>query len=490
MKTAYLIYCANNPNFPHFPEASLALAAELNKIGVSSVIIDLRLGQDKTIQIHDPLFFGFTVYSNESIKYALTFAQKMRKIFPDIPLVWGGPHLHMRPEESAAHELVDLACYGEGETTVRELSHLLLKNSKDYTLVPGVVFKKNNDIHKTERQPYQNIDSLNFYQYELVYLSRYARQAKKHFYYQTSRGCVHKCRFCNYNYQYIWRGKSVLKVKNEIKMILERFKPYEFYFSDANFFANKERFKQILSAIKEMSLKDFRWTAFCRFDDLSSFSDETLDLMRSTGCFKLNLGGESGSDKVLNYLNKSITVSQITEGLERCRKYGIIADVSFIAGLPHETEDDLNKTLDIILHIYKNYPQHLVNGLFYYQPYPNTPLMEEIALSYDIPIPRDLAGWGLKPVTAPYRQYLPWLSDKTYAKIFTLTQIVNFLYLKKRLKEYVDSKVVGAKYNLLLWLTNIFMPFVKLRLEKKNFIFPFEWKLYYLIKKYFIGMDL
>jgi len=490
MKTAYLVYCANNQALPHFPESSLALAAELKKINIPVKIIDLRLVNQRKIKIEDPLFFGFTIYSNESIKYALDFAKAMRREFPRTPLVWGGPHVHMMPEQTAEHALVDLACYGEGETTISELGRILATGSNDFSKIPQVVYKQNGLIQKTPQQPLQKLDDIEFYPYELLDLPLYEKAAKTHFYYQTSRGCVHHCRFCNYNYQYTWRGKSGAKVTAEIQEIVERFHPYELYFSDANFFADKNRVQDILLRVKAANFPDFRWMAFCRFDDLSAFSDELMALMKDTGCLRLNLGGESGSDRILSYLNKGVTIKQIQEGLKRCVEYGIVADVSFIAGVPGETDDDLCETLTVISDIYKKYPGHMVNGLFYYQPYPNTPLMEEIAGRYALPIPHDLSGWGHRPVTSPRREYFPWLSDKAYSKIFSLTQIVNFLYLKQRLEDYLKNGVMNKKYVFLLKLCGILTPFVKLRLKKKNFDFPWEWKLYYFLKKRFVGMDL
>lgn len=480
MRAAYLIYCANLPGFPHFPEASLALASELKKINIPSVIIDLRLVKERLIDIKSPLFFGFTIYSNESIKYAMDFAKRIRSSFPAIPFVWGGPHAHMVPEQTAAHDLVDAACYGEGEATVRELARQLVSEKKDFHKIPGIVFREKGRICKTELEDYKNLDDLDFYPYELLDLNLYKKTVYTHFYYQTSRGCIHRCRFCSYNYQHRWRSKSNKKVVEEVTRIKEYFNPYEFYISDANFFASKKRALEILMEFKRLKI---RWTAFGRFDDLSFFSDEELRLMKESGCVKLNLGGESGSDKVLEYLNKGVAVHQIIEGITRCNRYGINVDVSFLAGTPGETNEDLDKTIDVILKIYKMHPDNMVNGLFYYQPYPNTPLMEEIMPRYHLPLPDNLAEWGEKPITAPYREYLPWLSDKDYSKIFSLTQIINFLYLRKRLEIYLRNKVLDKRYKILTQLTKFLLPFVKLRLERKNFNYPMEWKLYYLLKK-------
>ena len=487
MCIAYLIYCANLPGFPHFPEASLALAGELKRINISSKIIDLRLIKKEAIDIKAPLFFGFTIYSNESIKYALDLAVRLRKDFPETPMAWGGPHVHMLPEQTVEHELVDIACYGEGEASVRELAHQLVNQKKDFHKIPGIVFKENGQVRRTALEGYKNLDELEFYPYELLDINLYKKTTCTHFYYQTSRGCIHRCRFCNYNYQSRWRGKSSQKVADELTWIKERFNPYEFYISDCNFFSGKKRAMEIIFEFKRLNI---RWTAFCRFDDLASFSDDELQLMKESGCLKLNLGGESGSDMILEYLNKGINSMQIIDGIRRCNRYGIMADVSFIAGVPKETEEELNETIDIILKIYKMHPDNMVNGLFYYQPYPNTPLMEEIMPRYRLPLPQDLAGWGEKPITSPYREYLPWLSDKDYAKIFSLTQIVNFLYLRKRLEIYLKNNILDKRYKLLLKLTGLLLPLVKLRLEKRIFSCPYEWMLYYRVKKKFLNMDL
>ncbi len=429
MSTAYLIYCANIPHYPHFPESSLALAGELKKINVDSRIIDLRLERERGIRIKEPLFFGFTIYSNESIRSALLFAEKLRRRFPGVPLVWGGPHVHMLPEQTAFHPLVDIACYGEGELTVRALALQMLQPQRDYHKVPGIAFKEGGTVIKTAPAVFEDLDQLDFYPYGLLNRRLYQRTAQSHFYYQTSRGCIHRCRFCNYNYQSRWRGKSSDRVAEEVTRIIREFHPHELYISDANFFADQKRVLEIMQKLKGRTTAPLRWTAFCRFDDLCAFPDPMLGLMKETGCFKLNMGGESGSDPVLEYLHKGLTVSQIMRGIQRCNEYGIIVDVSFMAGTPEESNEDLRKTLELILTINRLHPDNMVNGLFYYQPYPNTPLLQELLSRYPIPLPRSLEGWGRKPVTAPYREYLPWLSNQRYWKIFALTQIG---YLGKR----------------------------------------------------------
>jgi len=101
-----------------------------------------------------------------------------------------------------------------------------------------------------------------------------------------------------------------------------------------------------------------------------------------------------------------------------------------------------------------------------------------------------LSEWGTKPITSPYRDYLPWLSDADYSKIFSLTQIVNFLYLRKRLRLHRRQTRINIKFNVLYFLSNLLMPFVTLRLKNKFFRLPVEWKLYYLIKKKLLHMDL
>jgi radical SAM superfamily enzyme YgiQ (UPF0313 family) len=396
----------------------------------------------------------------------------------------------MEPEQTARHPLVDCACYGEGECTVRSLGEMLAGGDDSYERVPGVVFKQGREVVRTPAEYVQNLDDLEFHPYELLDLGLYARTSATHFYYQTSRGCTHRCRFCNYNYQYRWRGKSSVKVASEIRTIQERFKPYEFYFSDGNFFADKRRVSAILQEIRNSCLPNLRWTSFCRFDDLCSLSDETLALMRQTGCFKLNLGGESGSDSILRYLNKGITSADIVRGVERANSHGILTDVSFIAGTPRETPEDLYKTVDMVLRIYEMHVDNMVNGLYYYQPYPNTPLTQEIVSRYRLPLPATLDEWGRRPITSPYREYLPWLSDEAYRRIFSLTQIVNFLYLRKRLEIALRNKLIAKPYRLLYKISDILLPLVHLRLKKRNFVFPLEWRLYYILKKKLLHIDL
>ena len=121
MKQIYLVYTSNNPLVPHFPETVLYLAGALRDNGFTSTIFDLDVMPESELKMTNPLFIGISIYTNESILKGLTYAKKIRQIFPDTKLVWGGPHAQLAPEETARHQLVDVLCYDEGKRSLLKL---------------------------------------------------------------------------------------------------------------------------------------------------------------------------------------------------------------------------------------------------------------------------------------------------------------------------------------------------------------------------------
>ncbi len=108
---------------PQLPLALLHIAAALQQEGFGVRILDMRLQDYRGIEIGDPLFVGVSCMTGLQIKYALEFAQKVKNQNPSVPLVWGGVHPTLLPEQTASHRLVDVVVRGEGELIIKDLAN-------------------------------------------------------------------------------------------------------------------------------------------------------------------------------------------------------------------------------------------------------------------------------------------------------------------------------------------------------------------------------
>ena len=172
----------------------------------------------------------------------------------------------------------------------------------------------------------------------------------------SSRGCYYRCRFCTYHWLFPrvhYRSLNVLR--EELKAINELGFVRHVRFTDDNFTARNDRIKAVL----EMMIREkfsFKWSSFAR---ASALTPELVTLMKRSGCEFLDLGLESGSQKILDNMDKRLSSRQSFEAIRMLNDHGIISRGSFIIGYPGETRDTFFETIDFINE----------SGLPYYQPY-------------------------------------------------------------------------------------------------------------------------
>lgn len=172
----------------------------------------------------------------------------------------------------------------------------------------------------------------------------------------SSRGCFYRCRFCTYHWLFPEvHYKSIDVLKQELKKIETLGFVKHVRFTDDNFTANKARIKAVL----EMMIREefgFTWSSFAR---ASALTPDLVELMKRSGCEFVDLGLESGSQTILDNMDKRLKKEQSFEAIRMLNDYGIISRGSFIIGYPGETTDTFSETIDFING----------SGLPYYHPY-------------------------------------------------------------------------------------------------------------------------
>ena len=160
----------------------------------------------------------------------------------------------------------------------------------------------------------------------------------------TSRGCAFKCVHCISNL--LWsrkvRFRSSDNVVKEIEEIVNKYNIREFNILDDTFTLRKDRLMEICRKIIEKNLKIF-WICFSR---VNTIDEEMADIMYKAGCRKISFSSESGSQKILNLMNKSATVEMGRKAISAVRKYGIEAHASFMFGNLGETKETIRETID------------------------------------------------------------------------------------------------------------------------------------------------
>ena len=298
----------------------------------------------ETVQIATESDFVVLFTSTPGFASDVRLAQMMKAAKPALKIAFVGPHVTTNPEESLnASEAIDFVTHKEFDYSVTEFaSGMPLEDIK------GVSFRKDGKIvHTEKRLPIENLDALPWatpiYKRDMDY-TRYNVPFLLHPYisFYTTRGCPAKCTFCLWPQTFdghMWRQRSVDDVANEVKQALELFPDVkEIFFDDDTFTISKER---VLALCERFKPLNFTWSCTSRVHvDL-----ETLQAMRAAGCRLFIVGFESGNPQILKNIKKGATVEQGREFMKNCKKAGIVVHGDFIIGLPGETRETIEESL-------------------------------------------------------------------------------------------------------------------------------------------------
>lgn len=472
----------------NIPLSVLSLASPLQEAGFEVLIIDQRVNKNWKFDIQNSIdntaYAGLSTLTGNTILYGLEIAKFIRKVNPEVPLVWGGVHPTLASEQTLENEFVDVVVRGEGEVTAVELAKCISEQG-DLSSIDGISFKKGNGIFHNQDREFINLNELPNIPYHLLDASKYTLDT--YFHYQSARGCPHRCEFCDVIafHRRLWRFKSVEKTIAELNYIVERYHPETIEFVDDNFFVNRRRVEEICRGIIEHKLK-FNWLVTCRADYFPKFTISFLELIKEAGCKEIYVGAESGSQRILNLINKDCKVENIIEAAEKLVSVGIKMSCNFMSGFPEETKEDIQKTIELMFTLRKigKSPKQLhIGGILIYTPYPATPMFHKVVNHGFIP-PKSFESWGRlimgdkKNITWYQRDYVEYIHilfhitrDKEgWDKISLLTLVKQTLRL---------GIIKGTIFTILRYLSMY-------RWKHQYFKFPLDVKLLALIRKYFI----
>jgi len=324
------------------------LAAALSEAGIEVKILDLvvyphsRSRLQNLLDIFKPRIVGLTAVTM-TFDFAVKVVKDIKHLDPDILTVMGGPHVSFCARETlrAVPEL-DLIVLGEGERTVVDLCRAA-EGGNRWDKVKGIAFRKGADICFSEkRERIADLDSLPVPARHLLPLGRY-RALGMPVSLTTSRGCPFKCIFC-VGRKMVGprvRYRSPGKVVDELEY-LNTLNFHQINIADDLFTANRHHCLAVCDEIIQRGLK-LKWTSFARVDTVT---DEILTRMQAAGCSAVSFGIESGNPQILKTIKKGITLDQVTAAVDMCRRAGVTPFASFILGLPGETPQTIQETMD------------------------------------------------------------------------------------------------------------------------------------------------
>lgn len=319
------------------------------------------------------------IYCNLMTKLNVLPLMKFIKSTPELlksKIILGGPEPPFYSKEFL-DACADIIVEGEGEVTMKSLCEELAMPSPNLSKVKGIIFKNGNgELIKTQaREMVKDIDELPMPDREGVELNLYLDAWKKAHGYSsvsinTMRGCPYTCRWCSHSvYGMSYRRRSPKKTVEEIRFIIEKYHPDMFWFVDDVFTISHKWLRHVNKLLKEQNIT-IKFECISRSDRLD---EETIKMLKEMGCFRLWIGAESGSQKVLDLMDRRVNAVKTREIIKLTRKHGIETGTFIMLGYPGENKDDIFETVN---HLKDSIPDIFLTTVAY--PIKGTPFFHEV----------------------------------------------------------------------------------------------------------------
>jgi anaerobic magnesium-protoporphyrin IX monomethyl ester cyclase len=301
-------------------------------------------------------------------------------------VILGGP-------ESANHSAeylnagADVVVVGEGETTLGELlATLPSMGPSDLGSVRGVVFKNEAGelVHTAERPKITDLDTLPMPDREAIDHQKYLDAWKTHHGASsinliTARGCPYRCTWCSHAvYGYSHRRRSPENVAQEVAWIVERYNPDQLWYADDVFTISHPWAQQYKAALDKRGLH-LPFETITRADRLQS--EDAAKVLRDLGCYRIWIGSESGSQRILDAMQRGVSVEQVRRSSKLAQKYGIEVGMFLMWGYEGEELEDIAATVE---HVKESNPDIFFTTVSY--PIKGTPYFDTVKGKVQLPL--------------------------------------------------------------------------------------------------------
>lgn len=449
------------------PLCLLALAAPLLEHGFEVVLVDGAIEADTAGRIvsecGDALCLGISVLTGPMITSALRVAREVKNKFPELPVIFGGWHPTLAPEQTLKNKLVDVVVRGQGEVTLLELVQRY-QSGEGLDGIDGISYKQgDSQVHAPERAVARLAD-LPSPAYHLADFEAYERvSGKRKLTYATSVGCPYACNYCTDTvfYHRRFNAYSAEQVVKELTELVTKYRIEEVALLDSNFPVDVKRAVAIARGIYESGVR-FNWTFQASTDFLSRMSDDEVRILGASGVKFMGFGTESTSESVLKLMNKRHQrLNELYETARKAELGGIRVSFNLIFGYPGETEQDRIETLQTMNEIAQKH-RNVGFSPNIFTPYPGIPIWPQLK-EMGVKEPETLEEWGGLPLG---KNVLPWLRG---AELRRLERMLDYFMVNNNIRKTMqEAKLAGRLLDALLRLP------MKWRMRSKVFLFPWE----------------
>jgi anaerobic magnesium-protoporphyrin IX monomethyl ester cyclase len=364
---------------PYVPLGILYISSHLRARGFGVDIFDTTFASPEqlyaALRSSPPAIVG--VYANLMTRRAVLQILRVAKEAGWHTVV-GGPEPAAYTREYLERG-ADVVVIGEGELTLEELIPVLRDGSSSGLAgVSGIAFRgENGKVHETPpRAQIADLDQQPWPDREQVDVDRYVRTWRAHHgkgsvSLITARGCPYRCRWCSHAvFGRTHRRREPVLVADELEWLLNRYQPDMAWMADDVFTIHHGWLFRYAAEMKRRALK-VPFECISRADRLNS---AIVDTLAELGCFRVWIGSESGSQRILDAMDRGVTVEQVQSAVSLCKSRGIQTGMFLMWGYVGEGMADIEAT---VAHVKNSNPDVFLTTVSY--PIKGTPYFDEVA---------------------------------------------------------------------------------------------------------------
>jgi len=373
-------YTKGEHQFIVFPLGMAYIASSLEKAGHTVSIIDSLVEDPKPkedsqgnylvglswnklidkIKEINPDVVGVSCGFTSQFKNTEKLCRLIKNFNHKIKIFGGGAHASALIDKVISTGLIDYVIFKEGEATVVELMDAIDKKNP-LSKVKGIGYKNKGKVQINEKRPFiKNLDTLPFPARHLLPMEKYFKYGKnhahnfitKHSRYTTvvaSRGCPYTCSFCSIHtvWERSWRPRSSENILDEVEQLVKIYNIKEIQFEDDNLTLIKDRAMKLFQGIIDRKL-NISWTTPNGIL-VNSLDEELIRVMKKSGCYRVNLGIESGNQEIVDkVVKKPLSLDHCRNMIKVFKKYNIPVTGFFVMGMPGETIQNMKETIQFI----------------------------------------------------------------------------------------------------------------------------------------------
>ena len=450
------------------PLGILAVATPLLRAGYKVCIVDSTITpsfQKRVIaELADAVCLAVSLVTGPMIKETVQIAKAAKRLYPDKPVILGGWHPSLLPDQTLAAEYVDIVVTGQGEDAMLEVLQAIEAGELPRG-IPGVGYKENGRLRFNHPRTLKPLVDMPPKAYHLADFDAYERVCGRRWaMYTSSLACPYNCGYCTNEgvYGRKWNALPAEQVAEETCDLVTRYGLELLWIVDDNFLVDRDRAVGIAEHIVRRGTK-FKWSIQASTNLVCRLTADELRLLHRAGLTQVAQGAESGSQDVLHLMNKDFQkIETIYMAAEKLSEAGIRPSFNMIFGYPGEGEKERRESIAMVMEICRRYPgAEFWTNIF--TPYPGAPVMQR-AFELGIDVPKTLEGWV---DFFPRYTVLPWLKGKKHREVQIMREYLRIAFNRVPIGVRRKNSLQQLIHGMIEWPA-------RWRLDHNVFAFPFE----------------